>query len=320
MKYFKKFVLSGVLLLATILTGCGKSETPQTSDSPLSETETVTSFAVDEPTITIPGITKEYTFLYLSDTHMIKLDGTESEQVTGNALPRLELFVDNEGISSAEHFPEWIDYANETEVDMVLFGGDMIDFPSEANLNLLEENISKLKMPYVYTLGNHDWTYPWDYMTQEGRETYRPLFNRFTNNAPAASITEYEELVILSVDNSSNQIDPEALAVVDKALSLQKPVIVIAHVPFSTESLLEKAKGVWNSPVSVGMADKGGIFPDTNTLAFQEKIMAAESPVFCVLSGHVHFADKSMLNDKITQIIAGAGYKGEAVLLHICPE
>lgn len=312
------------LLMAGILTGCSSKESPQVSqvqDTPVSSSvETEYAFAVTDKTLTVPGLTKEYTLLYLSDTHIINLDGKESEQVTENALPRMQLFVDSDGIPSADRFSGWIDYANEKEVDMTLFGGDMIDFPSDSNLNLLEENISKLKMPYVYTLGNHDWTYPWDYMTPEGRETYRPLFDTFTNDSPAASITEYEELVILSVDNSSNQIDPEALAVTEQALALKKPTIIIAHVPFSTETLIEKAKTVWNSPVTIGMADKGGIFPDANTLAFLEKILAEDSPVICVLSGHVHFADESKLNDSVTQIIAGAGYTGEGVLLHISPK
>ena len=321
MTYIKKKTLFFSLLLALLLTACGKEKTTQIQDTSfVPPVETPVSFSLNEKTLTVSGLTKDYTFLYLSDTHMITLDGNESDQITENALGRIQLFADTEGVTSADRFPEWIDYANEKEVNMMLFGGDIIDFPSDANLKLLKENIYKLKMPYVYTLGNHDWTYPWDYMTAKGRETYRPLFDAFTNNSPAASITEYEELVILSVDNSSNQIDPEALTVVDEALSLQKPVIVIAHVPFSTDSLLEKAKTVWNSPVSIGMADKGGIFPDANTLAFQEKILADDSPVFCVLSGHVHFADESALNDNVVQIIGGAGYNGEGVLLHLRPK
>lgn len=307
------------LLSLFLLTGCSTETEPA---APSSETETVETaselpFRITEKKLTVPGLTKNYTFLFLSDTHIIKLDGTESEQITENALPRTELFRDGRGIASAKRFPEWIDFANETQVDMVLFGGDIIDFPSETNLHLLKENIARLKMPYVFTLGNHDWTYPWDYMTPEGYEAYRPLFNGFTEENPSASVTEYEELVILSVDNSSNQINPEALAAVDEALTSDKPVLVVAHVPFSTETLLEKAKKFWSSPVSIGMADKGGIFPDANTLAYQEKILAKDSPVFCVLSGHVHFSDEAKLTDSVTQIVSGAGYMGNGVLLRI---
>lgn len=319
----------GCLFSLFFLTGCdAESKLPQIiseTEETDSSSDTLEEAAIKEPLpfhilpkkLTVPGLQKEYTFLFLSDTHVIELNGTESDKVMENALPRIELFKDIAGISSAERFPEWIDYANEKEVDMVLFGGDIIDFPSEGNLKLLKENTDKLSMPFVFTLGNHDWTYPWDYMTVEGRNTYRPLFHDLTDGNPAASVTEYEELVILSVDNSSNQLDAAALAVTDEALSLNKPVLVIAHVPFSTESLLKKAHGIWNSPVSIGMADEGGIFPDANTLAFQKKILAANSPVFCILSGHVHFSDESALTDSVVQIVNGTGYTGEGVLLQI---
>lgn len=303
-----KFFLMELFAICTLL-GCGiRNDT-----SPA-------VFDITPKKLQVAGLKKEYSFLFLSDTHMIQLDGTESEQITENALPRTELFKDAEGVASSERFADWIDYANDKKVDMVLLGGDIIDFPSEPNLQLLKENVDRLKMPYVFTLGNHDWTYPWDYMTENGRETYRPLFNDFTNKNPAASITECEELVILSVDNSSNQVEADALPVVDEALSLGKPVLVITHVPFSTDSLLEKAAGVWNSPVSIGMPEKGGIYPDANTIAFQEKILAEDSPVFCVLAGHVHFSDISDLTDSVVQIVTAPGYMGKGVLLHISKE
>ena len=270
-----------------------------------------------EKTLMIPGITGNYSFLFLSDTHMITLDGTEEDPVTENALPRTGLFKDSEGKESYENFPTWMEYANDTDVDMVLLGGDIIDFPSEANLKLLTENLENLQMPYAYTLGNHDWTYPWEYMTVTGREQYRPLFAPFTAENPAAHIIEQEELVVLCVDNSSNQVEAEALFVTEEALSIGKPVIVMLHVPFSTETLIENAAAVWNSPVSIGMADRGGIFPDANTLAFQEKILAADSPVVCILAGHVHFSDEAMLTDSVVQYVAGAGYMNEGIVLKI---
>lgn len=319
MKHINRKLFFGCLFSLFFLTGCDDGPIVQqsASDSEETETEEPVPFHIIPKKLTVPGLQKDYTFLFLSDTHVIQLDGSESEQITENALPRIELFKDAEGISSAERFPEWVDYANKQEVDMVLLGGDIIDFPSKANLKLLKENIGRLKMPYTFALGNHDWTYPWDYMTAEGRNAYRPLFHDFTGGNPAASVTEYEELVILSVDNSPNRIEETALAVVDEALSLEKPVLVIAHVPFSTESILKKAGSVWSSPVSIGMAEEGGIFPDANTLAFQEKILAENSPVFCVLSGHVHFSDESALTDSVIQIVNGAGYAGEGVLLQL---
>lgn len=311
-----------------LLAGCGtgRNDTGSKETVPASEPEHLsgnfeeTALALTDKFLTVSGLQKDYTFLFLTDTHVITIGGGETKEEMENALPRMDLFQDGSKVSSAQRFPQWMQYANASDVDMVLFGGDIIDFPSLANLALLRENTEVLTMPYAYTLGNHDWTYPWEYMTETGRNTYRPLFAEFTKDSPAASVTEYEELVILSVDNSSNQVDGEALSITDHALSLGKPVLVLLHVPFSTETLLAQAGSVWGSPVSIGMADKGGIFPDANTLAFQEKILAKDSPVFCVLAGHTHFAEESHLNETVVQIVGDAGYKGVGTLLHISGE
>ena len=154
-------------------------------------------------------------------------------------------------------------------------------------------------------------------MTFQVRAQYRPIFAPFTEENPAAHMIEYEELIILCVDNSSNQVEAEALPVTEEALSIGKPVIVMLHVPFSTDTLIENAAAVWNSPVSIGMADRGGIFPDANTLAFQEKILAEDSPVVCVLAGHVHFSEEAMLTDSVIQLVTGAGYLNEGIVLKI---
>lgn len=326
MHYKKTGILSVCLLLSFLLYSCGffGTQNPDPETLPHASSQGTEAkygkLNITEKTLVIPGITGDYNFLFLSDNHMITLDGTEEEQVTENALPRTGLFKDSDGKESYENFPAWIAYANETDMDLVLLGGDIIDFPSEANLKFLTENLQNLQMPYAYTLGNHDWTYPWEYMTVTGREQYRPLFAPFTEENPAAHIMELYELVILCVDNSSNQVEAEALPVMEEALSIGKPVIVMLHVPFSTDTLIEKAAAVWNSPVSIGMADKGGIFPDANTLSFQEKILAEDSPVVCILAGHVHFSDEAMLTDSVVQFVAGAGYLNEGIVLKISGE
>ena len=43
---------------------------------------------VEEKTLVIPGLEREYRYLFLSDTHIISLDGEESEQQLENAIPR----------------------------------------------------------------------------------------------------------------------------------------------------------------------------------------------------------------------------------------
>lgn len=319
----KKIRNAAVLLLSALLfTACGrdgaKEEDGSTEPPETVQEETGGEFQVREITVPVEGLSREYRFLYLSDTHMIVPSEEDSEEIAGNAAPRLELFKDKDGSPSAARFPEWVDYANEQKVDMVLFGGDMIDYPSDANLQFLQENLQNLQMPYLYAMGNHDWTYPWEYMTEEGRKKYRPLFDSMMEGDAAARIVELEELVLLTVDNSSNQVDPQALEKAGEAYGKGKPVLALVHVPFSTDALIGAASQVWQSPVSIGYGSEGGgIVPDAASAAFYELLTSEESTTAAVLAGHVHFYHEDLLEGRVKQYTADAGYQGAGMLITV---
>lgn len=272
---------------------------------------------ITEETIEIDDLAREYSFLFLTDTHMVVLDEMDSGQETDYAAQRFPEFQNDEGVASAEQFGQWIAYANEQKVDALLLGGDIIDCPSGANIEYLSGQLEKLETPYLYTPGNHDWTFPWEYMTQYGKETYRPALEPFMQSDCAIHALEFEDLIIVAVDNSSNQIDPEAMEEYGAILEKKKPVIVMLHVPLLTQSVLTKAKETWSGAVVLGGGNYGGIYPDEVSTEFIDLTTAEDSPVAAVLAGHVHFGDKDWINEGILQIVGDAGYKGSAVLLHV---
>ncbi len=294
-----------VLLFPACISGCGK--------------EAAWEKQITEEEIVIEGLTGEYDLLFLTDNHMIVMDEGDSGQIVQNAAPRLTMFQNKESVSSAEQFEEWVSYANEEEVDGVLLGGDIIDYPSEANLAYLKEQLEKFHMPYLYTMGNHDWTYPWEYMTEYAKTAYRPLFEPYMKGNCAFQVQDFGEFLVVAVDNGSNQIDGEALEEYEEILEEDRPVIVMVHVPFYTQDLQEKAKTVWNSPVVIGGGAQGGIYPNEVSAKFMELTTAKDSPVQAVIAGHVHFYNKSYIEGekKVLQIVGDAGAFGSAVRLHV---
>lgn len=273
---------------------------------------------VEEKILVIPGLEGEYRYLFLSDTHIISLDGEENEQQLENALPRRDiLFKDELGRTPEEVFPDWIAYANEQQVDGLLLGGDVIDFPSQGNLSFLENNLEMLEMPYLYVPGNHDWTYPWEYMTDKGRQEYLTALSPWMRGTPAAQVMENEELVFLGVDNSSNQIDPAAMDTVRSAVEKGKPVILLQHIPFATDRLVAAAAGVWKNPVLLGKGVLGGIYPNEASQEYMNLVLGTGSPVRAVLAGHIHMGERDSLTEGIVQYTAEAGYMGKGLLLII---
>ncbi len=300
----------GILLASlTFLPGCGS----------MGEGGKKWEKHIAEETVFIEGVEREYTLLFLTDTHMVVQDDKAPDQEKENAAARFQEFVNQEGVPSAEQFPEWIRYANEIGADAVLLGGDIIDTPSEANLKWLEEQLSQLEMPYLYVNGNHDWTYPWEYMTEAGRETYLPLLELFMNGNTVIQTLRLDGVTIVGIDDSTNQVDVGVLPVYEKILQEGNPVIVMAHVPFMTQSVLGRAVEVWGSPTVIGAGNFGGIYPNEDSERFVNLTTAGNSPVELVLAGHVHFYDKDVMEgDKnVLQLVGGAGFQGNAILLHV---
>lgn len=288
----------------------------------------------EEKQISIEGIEADYNIWFLADSHIIVQDGSESAEVAAYAAERAAGFENDLGVSSDKIFTEFIDEANKKMPDIVIFGGDIIDFPSEANVAFLQSQLARLKVPYMFAMGNHDWTFPWEYMTETGATTYRPMleksmFGNFTSDALAnhtlvsamgnsyVFIAEFEDLVLLAVDDSSNQVAAECLEGIEKAYSYNKPIILVQHVPFSTEKLIAKAKEEWGNPVTLGMQVHGGIAPNEVSANLWEKTHSEDALIKLVLAGHVHFGYEEQLSDVTTQIITDAAFKGKAVKLTI---
>lgn len=272
--------------------------------------------------IFLPGLEEEYDLLFLTDTHVVVMSEEDTTREKASAGERKEQFQNEEGVYSEQQFGDWMDYAKEMQPDAVLLGGDIIDSPSAGNVAFLEMELGKLQVPYLYTPGNHDWTYEWDYMTENAVEEYLPRLEQFMNDSPALQSLDVGELRIIAVDNSTNQVAEGILEEYEKLLQTERKVIVMLHVPLITQSVLTQAKEVWESPVVLGGGNYGGIYPNETSQKFLELTTAADSPVELVLAGHVHFYDKDYIDGekKVLQIVGAAGYQGQGIHLHLSGE
>ena len=301
----KKIAPAGfVCLLLAGLTGCGNQEWEK---------------QIIEETVYVEGLEEEYTILFLTDTHMVVPGEEPTEQEKQNQAERGPMFVNAEGVASWEQFPEWIAYANEQQVDAVLLGGDIIDTPSEENLEWLKQQLAGLEMPYLYVNGNHDWTYPWEYMTEAGRNTYLPKLSPLMGGNTVIQSLDLGEVKLVGIDNSTNQVDAGVLPEYEKLIQEDEPMVVLAHVPFMTQSVLGRAREVWSNPVVIGAGNYGGIYPNEHSESFVERTTDEESPVELVLAGHVHFYDKDVIDGEkdVLQIVGAPGFEGSATLITI---
>ena len=188
--------------------------------------------------------------------------------------------------------------------------GDLIDFPSEKNIALLYENVSRFGGKSIYCLGNHDWNYSDDYMTGNAVTVNRPLFNDLTNGDPYFSYAEYDEFIVAAIDNSSDVVTDET---VDKFLALyekNKPIILLLHVPFHVDTLEPDVKKVWGRNITMGPGGMGNDWGSVIRL-YNAVCVAEDTPVVAVFTGHVHFNHEDVFPNGVPQYITSTGYTGD---------
>lgn len=317
-----------VVVAALLVAGCGNKEIQmdepdasmvETEEGIGMETEEVAEtipdnlLSFDERKIHIPQLEQDYEIWFLADSHIIVEDGNEDDQTKVYASERKPVFEHETGYSSDVIFSQFIDMANEEMPDLILFGGDIIDFPSEANVAFLKSELERLEVPYMMTYGNHDWTFPWEYMTEEGKTKYRPMLADYMTG----NCQELKDLIVVTIDNSSNQVEPESLAALEQAYTLDKPIILLQHVPLSTEELIAKAKENWANPVTLGMQVHGGIAPNDVSKKLWDMTHEDDSLIKAVLAGHVHFAYEEALSESTVEIITDAAFKGKATKIFL---
>lgn len=314
----KRFLTSAAILLLPLLAGCACAAPADTAVNDQSAKELIQE-QIDTCRIVIPGISRDYRLLFLTDTHITIPSESDTPQEHDYTTERYNHFTGESGYAAAELFSYMTDYALEEDCDGLLLGGDIIDCPTAANLEYLDTALSSLQLPYIYTPGNHDWTFPWEYMTEKGSSAYLSALSPYMGGNTAIHTLEYDDFIIVAVDNSSNQIHPDALAEYQNILSQGKPVIVMLHVPFYTKELLPKASQSWGKGVVLGGGVHGGIYPNDTSAQFMALTTAKDSPVAAIVTGHVHLSDSSdfCTQPLIPQITGDAGYKGKSTLLYI---
>ena len=275
-------------------------------------------------TLTIPGLTKEYTLLQVTDLHSSAYSTTEAKAMEATRrsyiATRRTSFTDGFMLAE-ERMPYMFGYADEIGADMLLLTGDIIDFPSELNMSLMYDSIKALKTPTLFTLGNHDWCFADDYLTPSAAATYIPMFNKMTVGEPADDMfvryVEYDEFMIVAVDNSADYV---TASTVEKFLALcekGKPIILMLHVPLHVDSLVADSTKVWGKDLGMG-GDTGVCAWNEDVQRFYHAVAEDEnSPVVAVFAGHVHFTHEDVLPNGITQYITNTAYTGDCRVITV---
>lgn len=290
-------------------------------------------FQTDEIIVEVPDLSKEYTVAWVSDLHMVT-DHEISDDILAEDLDavqaRYDFFQTADGVHGEDLLPEIIDYLNYGSYDAIIFGGDMLDYCSVSNMELLKSEFDCLnkKVPVLYIRADHDYGfwYGGDGFTEADAENmHQKMADGDDLNT---KYLDFGEFVIIGVNRSTKDMFPEQYRILDEmftnAASEGKPVIVATHVPYASK--IDETNEVTLYDRSMEIRNKiyywggGNYVPNEVTSNFLDKIYREDTSVVEVLAGHLHAGWDGKLTEQVNQHIFEPAYLGSIGIIKFVPE
>lgn len=270
----------------------------------------------------IKGLKRDYAFLMICDLHVIAEDISEAEEKSVHILKdRREKVFKTSGntTSSLDLFHKLGPVVNKCGADAVLLGGDICDFGSIANLNVLKEELAKWTIPYMYTRADHDFR-PW-WMAQE-HEAEIAEIGKSIDGDEDLMVMEYDDLVVVGYNKSTWNMTAGALARFKEVYATGKPIVIVSHVPFNSAVDPSFGEEIMSHENGRNLSWGKGCAYDANavTSEFLSLVCAENSPVKLVLCGHMHYSRDTMLSATCRQHMFAPAFKGNIGIVKLIAE
>ena len=266
--------------------------------------------------ITIPGLQREYHFIHITDAHVLLYDENETQTRADYAFPRIGAFG-KDCVSTTRRMDALWQYTLEhaAQLDGVLLTGDLIDFPSAPNMEYLRQKLEQLPVPYVFVLGNHDWAYFDDYHTPHSKVANRPLFHAWSGGNTFVHKQKIGELTFVCVDDTQELYEDGVAETLAEQLAGEENVLLMQHIPLCADTLHDDTVAYWHGrDINIG---ETGIQKNDNWQAVRQMILAEDSPVRALITGHLHFWHHDLLDGRMPQFVTAAAAYGGAALFTV---
>ncbi len=297
-------------------------------------------FRTEEVEIRIRDLSRPYMLAWVSDLHMIT-DREASADIREEDLPGLQeryaalyenlpapIPTEPSGKHGEDLWQDLILFLNDgidgQKFDGIILGGDIIDYCSDSNISYVKEGLEALdpEIPVLYIRADHDYGYGYggDGVTEE---TTHALQASLDGDDPEEKILDYEEFMVIGVNESTRNLNPEQMRIIREQMEVGKPVILASHVPFSSRIAEEEQRlEALSMEVRQTVYYWGGerYAADAVTQELLEKIYWEHTPVKLVVAGHLHAAWDGMLTEKVPQHIFSPSFSGTIGVIRVFPK
>ena len=143
--------------------------------------------------------------------------------------------------SKKEPFEEMLGKVAESKADRLLLLGDIISFPTLANVEYLQRTLEASKLKYHYIAGNHDWHFEGEEgsdLEQRTRWIEKRLKPLYQGDNPLMYSFKIGGIRLVMIDNSAYHILPEQVDFWRAEAAKGDPMVLAMHIPFWQEGYL----------------------------------------------------------------------------------
>ena len=232
-------ILLALTLVATVLHPAEAKQHKGSKKSGKAASEVI--FSYNAPSINIYSAAVEDTtrLFVISDTHLWISDEREepyreNSKRMASAYNKTTHFQTGQPTNPEEALRATAALAKAHKADAITLLGDMVSYPSERGVELVQEIMNSTGIKWYYTCGNHDWHYEGmegDRLTLRGKWREERLLPLFGGKNPNGYVVDANGIQLLILDTSTYDVLPEQLALTKQVIASGKPFILLMHIP-----------------------------------------------------------------------------------------
>ena len=257
------------------------------------------------------GLAKPVRLAIAADTHFAFHD--ERDDAYADFYKRMAQWP-----SKKEPFEKMFADVAESKADGLLLLGDIISFPTLANVEYLKRTLDSSKVKAFYIAGNHDWHFEGDDgsdLEQRSRWTEKRLSPLYNGRNPLMYSVKIGGVRIVMIDNSAYHVFPEQVDFWRSEAAKGDPIVLAMHIPFWQEgySITTCDAPLWGAAKDpywqIERRQKWAERSMPSTTEFRREVFSTPNLV-AVFAGHEHRLMFASDKDKM-QIVVPSNRKGD---------
>ena len=255
------------------------------------------------------GAEKPFTVLHISDTHLTDAYPDEDGKKQKLKKSRSRTF----GGRQEEALRDSLAWAKE-HVDYVVHTGDMIDFQSRANFDLVRKYYGEGGAEMHGCLGNHEYSRNMEKAVEN--EAYKDGSRSLVAEAylfdTSLASSVLNGVNFVSLDNVYGTITDGQMTRLEAEFKKGMPIILLMHCPVMTGKVALAYRRYWSKTDPKAIPDLGGrkeLSPDSKATAKGYRQWLKAQPLLkAILAGHLHFDVEDRFSPTAMQYVVGGNF------------